>query len=248
MHRKINFLIVGAQKAGTSALDHYLRLHPEISMAKGKELHFFDNEEVFSSASIDYSLFEDQFETKKGISLYGEATPIYMYWEPAMQRIWDYNRDMRLIAILRNPADRAFSHWSMEVDRAAERDDFFHCIRHEMERTKAAKPLQHRVFSYVDRGFYSAQIQRIFRFFRREQVLFLKYEDYVRNQPGSLAGVFQFLGVNPDRFQFMPQQIRVGNYSRAMLPEERSYLLDLFREDIGEVERLLGWDCGDWKI
>ncbi len=245
-NKKIEFLIIGAQKSGTSALDHYLRQHHEIEMAKKKELHFFDNELIFSEKSISYSKLEEQFNIPLQSKILGETTPIYIYWESSCKRIWEYNPSMKLIAIIRNPIERAFSHWNMEFNRNAETENFNYCIKNEKYRTKEALPFQHRVYSYVDRGFYSEQIRRFRRYFNEEQLLFIKYDDFKKNQENELNKIFNFLGVNPDRFSFTPKIIRKSQYTQEMKKEEKEYLISIFENDIREVEKLLNWRCCEW--
>ena len=84
---------------------------------------------------------------------------------------------MRLIVILRNPIERAYSHWAMEHQRGDDPLPFALALEQEEARCREALPFQHRVFSYVDRGFYSAQLRRLWRFFGREQVLVLTQEE-----------------------------------------------------------------------
>ena len=114
---KVGFLIAGTQKGGTSALDAYLREHPDICMANQKEVHFFDNEAIFNGDNSDYAVYHAAFSLKTSQQLLGESTPIYMYWHAAPKRIWQYNPDMKFLIMLRNPIDRAYSHWNMERGR-----------------------------------------------------------------------------------------------------------------------------------
>lgn len=243
---KIDFLIIGTQKGGTSALDEYLRQHPEIGMAKRKELHYFDNEIIFSNKEVDYSIYEKEFDISQNFKVYGESTPIYLYWEPCCKRIWEYNNDIKLIVLLRNPIDRAFSHWNMEYERNAEKEPFMYCIKNENMRIKEALPAQHRVYSYTDRGFYSEQIRRYKRYFNDEQILFIKYEEFKKNQEFELDKVFEFLKVNPGNFKFKPKIINKINYQNELNADERNFLKTVFQNDIHEVERLLNWNCQDW--
>lgn len=155
MGRLLIFLVVGAQKSGTTALDHFLRQHSSVEMAATKEAHFFDDEIVFSKSDVDYSFYYQYFALSANAQARGEVTPIYLYWDKAARRIWEYNPKIKLIAILRNPIERAFSHWNMERDRGAESLPFMQAIQSEAERCREALPLQHRVYSYLDRGFYS---------------------------------------------------------------------------------------------
>lgn len=247
-HRKIDFLLVGAQKSGTSALDKYLREHPEIGMAKRKEVHFFDNEKVFLKSQIDYSEYEINFDFNSNKKIFGEATPIYIYWEPSCRRIWEYNRNIKLIFILRNPITRAFSHWNMEFDRKAEKDHFSLAIRNEYERLKEKSPLQHRVFSYTDRGYYSRQILRYKRLFSEEQMLFIKYEEFKSNNKQELSKIFEFLGVKADQYIFNYKEVHTRKKHDTISIEDKSFLINKLEADIRQVEELLNWDCSDWLV
>jgi len=254
--RKINqldFLIAGTQKGGTSALHYHLDQHPQITMAHSEEAHkvdhprrhFFDDEKRFSG-DISYDILHEDVKVKPGSRITGSCTPIYTYWRPAMQRIRDYNPEIKLIILFRNPADRAFSHWNMYRDRKQEDLGFLDAIREEKKRLRAVLPLQLRRHSYLDRGFYSEQIERVFRFFPREQVLIIKFEEFRRHGPEVVNEVFRFLGVAPLDSVKNRQQNRI-RYERHMSRQERKYLVDLYRDDIRRVEELLGWDCSDWK-
>lgn len=248
--RKIDFITVGTQKGGTSALDYYLRKHPDIGMADSKELHFFDNEKIFSKPWINYRRLTKHFHFTNGKTVYGETTPNYMYWTPSIRRIWEYNNRMKLIIILRNPIYRAFSHWNMQLrrkNRNREVNDFWYCIKNERSRIKEALPFQHRGYSYVDRGFYSEQIRRILRFFKPKQLAFIKYDDFIQSQKLTLTRVFEFLGVDPDNYHFKKNKVHSIPYKRDITRREKEYLIDLYFNDISEVERILHWDCSEWK-
>src|SRR6201995_2856190 len=144
---KVEFVIGGTQKGGTSALASFLRQHPQICMpADRKELHFFDREEAFTGKP-DYRAYHSSFRPEKNQTVIGEATPIYMYWNPAPARIWTYNPAMKWIVILRDPAERAFSAWNMEKQRGRENLSFEEAIEREAARCREALPMQHRLYS-----------------------------------------------------------------------------------------------------
>src|SRR5207245_5468400 len=94
-------------------------------------------------------------------TLLGSCTPIYIYCRPAMERICNYNNQLKLLILLLNPADRAYSHWNMQRDRGLENLDFLAAVQEEKNRARQAVPFQLRKFSYVDRGFYAEQIERV---------------------------------------------------------------------------------------
>jgi hypothetical protein len=242
--RKVDFVVAGTQKGGTSALDHYLRLHPEICMAKQKEVHFFDSEAHFAGAP-DYSIYHAFFACRSPQAVIGEVTPIYMYWYNAPRRMWEYNPSMRIILVLRNPIDRAFSHWNMQRDRHWDEADFMHAVNREAERCREALPFQHRRYSYTDRGFYSEQIRRLWHYFPQQQTLILKNEALREDPDQALQMVADFLGVRPFG-EVEKKAIHSRPYSRKMTEEERSYLRNLYAIEISNLESLLGWDCADW--
>src|ERR1700758_2597105 len=177
---RLDFIVPGAQKSGTTALHYFLRKHPQIALPDRQELHFFDDEEIFSRQPVDYELLHRHFRkrpvrllpVRRGLA--GEVTPSYLYWKPAMERIWKYNPQIKLIILLRNPAERAFAHWNMQRFKGREPLDFLDALKAEKERTEEVAPLQCRRYSYVDRGFYAEQLERAFKFFPREQLKIIK--------------------------------------------------------------------------
>ncbi len=245
-NRKADFIICGTQKGGTSALAAYLKEHPEVHIPDEKEMHFFDTESNFLiRGEPDYSTYHVAFNPESSHTLVGEATPIYMYWHDAPRRMWQYNPDLKLIVILRDPIDRAYSHWNMERSRNMEHLSFWEAITRERERCREALPYQHRVYSYVDRGFYMEQLRRLWTFFPKEQVLILRTEN-LRNRPlETLQSVCHYLQVKP--FQSVkPKNVHSRLYITSMTNQEKEYLRSIFEYEIREMERVLGWDCSDW--
>lgn len=242
---KVKFLIVGAQKSGTSALNKYLKTHPRLCMARKKEVHFFDNEQFFTDDPVEYSRYHAFFSPGFLKNICGEATPNYMYWYPAPRRIWEYNPEMKLIFILRNPIDRAFSAWNMEHQRKREYLPFSQAIRTENQRMKSALPFQHRVCSYVDRGFYTDQIRRFWHYFPRNQTLFLKHEALRDNPQNTLNQVCEFLRVRKMR-NLEPLLVHAYPYQTTMASEDRAYLRELYKMEIQDLEQMLNWDCQAW--
>jgi len=243
----VRFLIAGTQKGGTTALADYLRQHPGLFIPAVKELHFFDNENLnWQQPQELYAGYHAQFTGATPGSLWGDATPIYSYWWPAMARIWAYNPAMRLILCLRNPVERAYSHWAMETGRQWDSVSFPEAIASEAERCRTALPHQHRVFSYVSRGFYSEQLRRLWSFFPREQTLILRQEELLQDPSNTLSRVHRFLGVDPLP-PAQPLRANSGRYTSPMDPVTRSQLQQLFDPEISQLEQLLGWDLSHWR-
>ena len=258
----VNFVMAGVQRGGTSALYEYLSLHPKVSMGKNffhyrdkpydDETKFFDQEENFSiSYTSTYATFYNKYHKnffKKFIkqnSIVGSNAPIYSYWENSIKRLWFYNKDIKIIVSLRNPISRAYSHWNKEVFYGRETKDFLTCIMNEADISKSVLPYQHRIYSYSDRGFYSEQIRRIWRFFPKKNVLFIKSEELLNNPQKIVNQVCDFLKIETIKIE---KQIIDGavKYNRTISSDEKKYLIKLYEYDIKQVERMLNWNCSDW--
>jgi Sulfotransferase domain len=244
---KLDFIIAGAQKSGTTALHYFLQKHPQITLGDQQEMHFFDNDDFFSAPPADYELLHRHFPPVAPSTIAGECTPSYLYYEPAMERIWNYNSQIKLLILLRNPVERAFAHWNMQRFKGRESLDFLDAVKTEKTRATEASPLQFRRFSYVDRGFYSEQLERVWKFFSRPQVKVIKFEEFQDNNRETLNGIFEFLGVKPLRM-IRSKDRNVVPYERAISDEEREYLFGIFAGEIVRLEEMLGWDCSDWKL
>ena len=103
---RLDFIVPGVQKSGTTALHHFLSKHPQIALPDRQELHFFDDEEIFSRP-IDYQTLHRRFSPVASSAIAGEVTPSYLYWKPAFERIHSYNLQIKLVILLRSPIDRA---------------------------------------------------------------------------------------------------------------------------------------------
>lgn len=243
----IDFIVIGAQKAGTTALDEYLRKHESLSMGSKKELHFFDRDHNFNGALIDYSDYHAHFkkEIQSGV-LRGEVTPAYLYKKECVQRIYNYSRNLKLLAILRNPIERAFSHWNMQYNRGIECRSFSNCIIGEEDYLNTLPYPKRKKYAYLDRGFYTEQINNYLNYFDKSQMLFIKYEEYKRSQQDVLNMIFDFLDVPIKHYSFNHTSRHVGNYNYSMKPGDKKFLLSFYKNEIHQLEKLLNWDCSDW--
>lgn len=245
----VNFLIVGAQKGGTTALAHFLASHPQICMAPCKEAHFFDYDHY---RTLSYASF---FPNYTGQIAIGEATPIYMYLPWVAPRLYAYNPNFKLIVLLRSPVERAYSHYQMERSRGWENLSFSKAIRLESWRLAWAKVSDPRArtersawrtHSYGSRGFYSKQLHHLLQYFPRQNVLVLASEKLKANHAKVLAEVYQFLEVEqvpPPA----PDRLLVGNYAAAIAPQDQAWLQHQYRHEILQLEQLLGWNLDSWR-
>ena len=242
---KVSFLVCGAMKSGTTSLARYIQLHPSVGSGRRKELHYFDNDDFFPPNGPDYSLYHMQFARSEHTQIYGEATPAYMYLPKAVERIHNYNSSMKLICILRNPIERAFSHYQAAVREDRENLTFRDAVLTEMKRHREAAPRRDRQHAYIDRGFYSEQIRNLWRLFPEQQTLFLRTDDLHSDPQTTMNSVFGFLELDSVH---VPHSIRSneGKYSSQLGEEDKQLLTATFEFEIKTLERMLGWNCSAW--
>jgi hypothetical protein len=250
---RVDFLIVGTQKGGTSALAAFLGQHPRIFVPPIKEAHFFDYSSVYlngASNSPRYAAYHQLFADARPDQLWGEATPSYMFLPFVADRIHDYNPDLKLIFMLRDPVQRAFSHYRMQRSRGWERWPFAIAAALEPVRVRllAGDPDRKRApvrrHSYLSRGFYATQIERFLRQFPRDNCCFVKSEELLRDHDRVLRRLFTFVGVDPN-FTVAPARVFVG--PRGDLNATLARILRLiYRRDRRRLERLTGVDFSDW--
>jgi hypothetical protein len=215
-----DFLVIGAAKAGTTALHEYLRQHPQVCMSQRKEPRFFafDQKPPDFRGPQDRTIFNRdviwrlddyrrQFAHARPDQIVGEITPRYLSTPGTAERIRQLLPEARLVVILRQPADRAWSNFSMR-----RRDGFEPCAT--LEEAIADEPrrlAEHwSAGLYLERGFYSAQLLPYFERFPREHIRIYLYDDLVADARGLFRDLFSFLGVDPD---FVPDMSRRPNPS-----------------------------------
>ena len=194
-----NLFIVGAAKAGTTSLYHYLARHPEIYMAPVKEPHFFSqirptpNLEPFFPHVVDQEAYLSLFAAARAEKYRGEASTSYLWDHAAADAIQATCREAKIIIILREPRDRAYSHYWNDVREGIERRSFDDAISEEV----SGPPGQWGASSvYVDVGFYADRVERYLEKFK-SNVLILFFEEFVADVPGTVERVFTFLAVDP---------------------------------------------------
>lgn len=238
----VTFLIAGVQKGGTTALFDYLGDYPDIALSNVKEVHFFDDD-TRDWARPDYGAYHERFDEPAGRPC-GEATPNYLYWPNALERIGAYNPAMRLIVTLRDPVQRAWSNWRMEYARGVEQQPFAWCIRQGRQRLFDATPWGHHIhFAYVERGFYGEQLETVYRVFPKDQVLVVRSEDLRNGHARMLRQVRAFLRL-PDRPAPPSRESHVGrdiSYISSLTDEDADYLRQVYRMDQLKMRELVGF-------
>jgi hypothetical protein len=191
-----NFIIVGAPKCGTTAIFNYLKQHPQIYMPSCKEPHFFsfegENKPHWGIPNLE--AYSSLFEGVTDEIAIGEASTWYLYSQTAAERIRYHIPEAKLIAILRNPVERAYSSWAFRVQCGWESITNF-------ERTLQAE--QSRIsdnfewdFHYLQTGFYYNQVKRYFDLFPRERIKIYLHEDLKADPVGLLQDLFKFLNID----------------------------------------------------
>src|SRR5919202_6537946 len=190
-----NFFIIGAMKSGTTALYYYLEQHPEIYMSPVKEPNFFCSQERKNGADAvtDIRTYQHLFRGVSDEKAIGEASHSYLYDPRAVAEIRRYLPQATLIAILRNPVDRAYSHFLHMVRSGTEPlDDFAQALREEEAGINKERTFQ----DYIGRGLYYNQLKRYFETFPREQVRVYLYEDLSGAPITTAQDAFRFLKVD----------------------------------------------------
>jgi hypothetical protein len=206
-----NFLIIGAAKAGTTALHTYLQQHPQIYMTPDKETNFFafegeipnfqgPGDEALKNFSItNLAEYEKLFSGVTDEIAIGEACPLYLYHRHAPQKIYHYIPDVRLIVILRDPVERAYANYLHLVRDGREPDkDFGYALQDEERRIQNNWEW---FWHYQQLGYYTEQIKRYYRVFSKEQIAIYLYEDLKADSKNLLENIFRFLEVDD---QFVP--------------------------------------------
>jgi len=247
-----DFLIIGAQKCGTSTLYRLLAQHPYVKPSAKKEVHYFD---LNFEAGLDWYLSHfPSSRSKDGRRVVvGESSPYYMAHSLAPERAARIVPQAKLIALLRNPVDRAYSHYQAAVRQGREPLEFEEAVEAEKNRLRDERaralaeegydPAITQHYSYLARGIYVNQLREWHKFFDREQLLVLKSEDFFSNQSDTFERVLNFLGLP----QWQPDAMvarNTGGYKERMNPETRERLQAYFEPHNRRLYEYLGRDLG----
>ena len=212
-----NFIIIGAMKAATTSLYTYLKQHPEIFMPTVKEPMFFNNYQQKNNYIIKgrkrkkittLKQYKRLFDDVKSESAIGEASPAYIYNQKAAELIKKEIPDVKIIAVLRQPMERAYSNF-LHAKRAGKEseNDFTKAFHLEEKRKKENwSPLYH----YKSKGFYFQQLQIYFNLFPKKNIKVLLFEDVIKNATESTREIFEFLEVDTN---FIPDTSKKTNVS-----------------------------------
>lgn len=280
-----NFLVIGAQKSGTTTLCRQLAEHPDVFMPEKKEPHFFSYDEgarpQFKERSkkkknvvTSLAEYEALFANASGQKAVGEGSTSYIHMAGAAERVRARIPHARLIAILREPVDRCWSHFHHAVRSGREPFDGFEQAIHEEDRRIAegwGDP-----YAYRAKGFYSRQLRHWLTLFPREQLFVRLFDDLTEDPRALYREAFAFLGVDAEFVPDLSRKYNVGGDAdevfdyrpgiaerirMAISPASRGYdpakkppfpdalrkeLKEGYRADVEDLQELLGRDLGNW--
>jgi hypothetical protein len=266
-----SFLIIGAQKGGTAALYRYLSVHPDIVTGQN-EIGFFHRDKAYHKGNAWYhSHFPLPRKFGQHIVTF-ESTPEYLYYPACTKRILSYDPQIKLIVLLRDPVERAFSAWVMF------RDIFFNHRGHLYARLRLANDAVRKSMeemlstdtfpefdetvrreirevspvtsapepSYVRRGLYAEQLQRYFEYFARDQILILDSRSLKHATVDTLHKVIRFLGLPEYDWGQEPLSLHhIGKYNGVQMSDQiRAFLHEFYRPHNQRLYELLGRDFG----
>jgi hypothetical protein len=267
------FLILGGVKCGSTALHHYLCDHPQIVPAWDKEIHYFDRDVSYRDRGVTWyhSKFPPPYKLR-GNRITFEATPNYLYhFSLCAERIYRYDSNLKLIVLLREPVERAYSFWNMlrvfseeggkSVLRQSDLLDptvqeecrtvlagrrmapFAELVRHELE--TITDPTVRPELSFVRAGLYAEQIEYYLRLFSREQLLILESRSLLHAPRQVLDRVIQFLGLDGHEWSaYRLQKVNAYPYQEELSPGLAQELRAFFRPHNQRLYELVGENYG----
>ncbi|MEQ8521148.1 MAG: sulfotransferase [Vicingaceae bacterium] len=251
LRKSPDFIIIGAQKSGTSSLFTYLEQHPDVALSEIKELHYFDDH-----YHLGMNKYKRHFPFLWSHKKCGEASPYYFFHPSVPKRIHQSLKGTKFIVMLRDPVKRAYSHYKhmLRYD-GVEELDFLDALKAEPERLLGeneklkAEEIQwssnHTRFSYTSRGRYAEQINEWLEFFEMDCFHFIKSESFFKNTFQEMNKVYDFLELEPFTGINLAAQNK-GKYEDAPSQEAIDFIRENLKEDQEELIKLLGkefsWD------
>lgn len=183
----LDFIGVGAQKAGTSWVHACLYEHPETFLPAGKEIHFFSNH-----YDKGFDWYANHFKSCGAAHAVGEFSPTYLYHRGAAKRIYDVCPDVRILVCLRDPLERTLSAYRYAIQTG------------KIVPTMTLNDVVSKKPAYVEHSLYHVQIERYLKYFSQDQLHIMLYEDMTSDPMGSIQTIYAFLGIEP---HFRPSMV-----------------------------------------
>jgi hypothetical protein len=194
-NKQPNCFLIGAMKAGTTALAGALSRHSQVFMPSLKEPQFFTDRAFFNASKISQASYRSLYASATHMAI--DASTWYLYDPDSARLIYEYNPNAKIIAILRNPADRAFSHWQYLMrDRRCPHMTFFVGINDELK--LLANGVNIHAYPYLGMGRYGKLLERYYRYFPCDQIRVFFYEDLIQSPNLILSELQAFLGLSTE--------------------------------------------------
>ena len=191
---KPSFFVVGAPKSGTTSMYYYLKQHSQISMPNIKEIHYFSGKyisEDYYKTDFPCSIgeYEKIFSSISGEKISGDVSPSYLYFSNTVRDIYNYNNDAKIIIMIRNPVERAISHYLMDVQKGFQNKPLsnFYSVN---------KKNKKYFFQYIECSLYSKHIKEYLEVFGRDNVSIVIMEDLISDPKIEMSKIFKMLGIN----------------------------------------------------
>lgn len=239
-YRILDFIIAGTMKGGTTAAITNFTKHPDISMVK-EEIHYFDKKEIYQKG---LSWYKSHFNYNK--KLVGDKAPDVMYQTSCLELLQIVNPHIKIILFLRNPIDRAYSHWKMTRDLFRNNLSFEDAIEDELNNRWNENRTYDVAFwrHYVQRGLYYQQITEILKYFPKSNIHILITERVKENMDAEYQSVFKFLDLPPHHDTFVEE---FSSKSKDVIdPKSAIYkkLKIIFEPDVKKLEKFMGSKTG----
>jgi hypothetical protein len=238
MSDKINYLCIGVQKAGTTSIINYLNLNPDI-FCKEEESHFFDN-----NHDNDITKYEKSFVSNKKIK--GEKTPSYCYLRYAINKIYKYNPDMKLILLLREPISRAYSQYNMELNRRIDYKKIPYIKEFLREKDTKLKDITENKDYYIVRGYYDKIIEYILTIFPKKNLCISISEEIRENPEVEYNKIYAFLGARKIKIN-QNLNTHIGYYSSKIPKDLELMLYNIYKPHNEALYKLLGRKIDIWE-
>lgn len=241
-YRIVDFIIAGTMKGGTTAAITNFSKHPDISMVK-KEIHFFDKKEIYQKG-IEWYMSHFNYSKK----MVGDKAPDVMYQHSCLELLQIVNPSVKIILFLRNPIERAYSHWKMTRDLFRNKASFEDCVNDEIENRWGENTLYDVSFwhHFVQRGLYYSQIERILKYFPKNNIHILITENVKNDMDKEYQKVFDFLGLPEYHDNFVeefssnkPDQINKKSDIYKKLKK-------IYNKDVKALEKFIGYKTNWW--
>ena len=201
-----SFICVGAKKCGTTWLSEALREHPDIFVSNPKEIGFFSNESRFNKGPVYYNAF---FKNANNFLASGEFSPAYLTLRKCAKRIFEYDKDLKIIILVRNPIERFFSDWKMYNRTRGE-------VRLDLKKLESLITSRS---SLLTDGLYFDLIKQYLAFFPTHQIIILTQEEMSSNPKNLLKKVYRFLNVKYYEPTILNRKISVGGIPKSIFLE-----------------------------